>query len=395
MGKTERKIADWILGHLQPAFAIAITICSIVIRISFRDFVTGDMLGALLPWWDIIHDAGGFLGLKEQVGNYNLLYQLVIACMTYLPIEPMYQYKLLSAVFDYLLAGMTGYVVYDLTNKNGNNGVMAYTAVIMSPLVFLNSAAWGQCDSIYTFFVISSLLLMKKEHYEGSFILLGVAFAFKLQTIFILPFYVLYYFQTRKISIWQFFLIPLTMCVTAIPNLYMGRGILDVFGVYAEQVEIYSQRMVWNYPSFWCVFNDGLGAETLILPAAILTMTIIGSYLYIWLKNNIDLGEGRSVLCAFILVFTCVLFLPKMHERYGYVYEILAIIIAFMDRRTILPCVALNVITMVSYSAYLYGAEYNSRMLAAMNLAVYAIYLLLLMPGLLRCSSEDSHRKAD
>ncbi len=69
-----------------------------------------------------------------------------------------------------------------------------------------------------------------------------------------------------------------------------------------------------------------------------------------------------------------------MHERYGYIYEIMAIIIIFINKKTIIPCIVLNIITMVTYSAYLYGAAYNSRLLATINLMVYAIYVWMLMP---------------
>ena len=63
--------------------------------------------------------------------------------------------------------------------------------------------------------------------------------------------------------------------------------------------------------------------------------------------------------CAFILAYTCVFFLPKMHERYGYLYEILAILIAFVDRKTIIPCVVLNMVSLITYSLYLYGVSYD------------------------------------
>lgn len=387
MGKTEKKVVEWITAHLWIIFLVAVTICSMIIRFNFRAFVSLDYKICLAPWWNEIYDNGKIFALKKQVGDYNMLYQFLIAVMTYIPMKPLYQYKILSIIFDYLLAGAAGSMIYDLTQKNVTKGVLTYTVVIMSPVVFMNSSAWAQCDAIYTFFVVLSLIYLMKERYIVSFIVLGVAFAFKLQAVFILPFYMFYYFWKKKFSIWYFLLIPFIMCVMSIPNFLMGRNILDLLGNYMGQVGA-NASLAMNYPSFWCVFNEANSVETLKVPAVILTIIILGSYMYVWIKRNIDLDRENILYCAFIVVYTCVLFLPMMHERYGYIYEILAILIAFVNRKTIMPCVILNVITLITYNSYLYEASYDCRMLGAVNLIIYMVYLGLLMPLIMRDKRE-------
>ena len=279
MGKNENRIIDWIITHLWLIFVVAVTICSIIIRFCFRKYESLDYSIYLSQWWNEIHDNGGIFALKKQVGNYNMLYQFFIAIMTYIPIKPLYQYKIFSIVFDYFLAGLVGYITYDISKKDITKGVLAYAVVIMSPVVFLNSSAWGQCDSIYTFFVVLSLFLMIKERYASAFIILGVAFAFKLQAVFVLPFYVFYYFQKKKFSIGHFFMIPLTMCVTSIPNLIMGRNVFELFSNYTEQMQM-DEKLSMNYPSFWCVFNNASNVDSLKEPAIILTIVILGTYIF-------------------------------------------------------------------------------------------------------------------
>lgn len=90
--------------------------------------------------------------------------------------------------------------------------------------------------------------------------------------------------------------------------------------------------------------------------------------------------------CAFILAYTCVFFLPKMNERYGYLYEILAILIAFVDRKTIIPCVVLNMVSLITYSLYLYGVSYDVRILGCINGLVYLAYVVILVPAILKKS---------
>lgn len=73
-----------------------------------------------------------------------------------------------------------------------------------------------------------------------------------------------------------------------------------------------------------------------------------------------------------------------MHERYGYMYEILFIPIAFTNKKTIPLCVVLSVIPMITYAQFLYGTEYDARILACVNGLVYLLYIIILMPHLLK-----------
>lgn len=390
MYKVERQIVEWIDRHLTVIFIVAVSVCGILIRFMFRNFESGDSKAFLLPWWEEINNNGGIRALKYQTGNYNMLYQFLIAVMTYLPIKPLYQYKILSGIFDYLLALGVGFMSYKLTNKDMTKGALAYAVTLMSPLVIFNSAAWAQCDSIYVFFIVLSLILLMDEHYGISFFVLGVAFSFKLQAVFILPFFIFYYFKERKFSIIQFLLIPLAMCVTAIPSLVMGRGIADVFMNYVEQIGTYTSLAI-NYPSVWCVVNEAVSPETLKAPAVIITVVLIGIFMYIWIKSAENMDKKKMLYCAFILAYTCVLFLPKMHERYGYLYEILAILIAFVDRKTIIPCVILNMVSLITYSSYLYGVSYDARILGCINGLVYLAYVVMLVPSILRKSVQNEN----
>ena len=394
MGKIEKRVLDWIQQHLFVIFCVAITLCSMLIRFSFRDFVSGDSRAFLLPWWEEIHAKEGIYALKEQVGNYNMLYQFLIAIMTYLPIKPLYEYKILSIIFDYLLAITVGYMIYDILDRDRYKGGLAYAAVIMSPIVILNSSAWAQCDAIYVFSIVLSLLFMFRERYILSFIMFGIAFSFKLQAVFILPFFIFLYFYKKKFSALNFLLIPLMMCVTAIPSLIMGRGIGEIFENYFAQIDTYTSLAI-NYPSVWVVFNNAVSPETLKVPAIIVTVSILGVLMYMWLSKGHDWGRREMLYAAFIMAYTCVLFLPKMHERYGYLYEILAIAIAFINKKTILLCIVLNTVSMVTYGSYLYDAGYNARILAVVNGLTYIFYLFLLMPGLLKRNEAMGERQKE
>jgi len=51
----------------------------------------------------------------------------------------------------------------------------------------MNSGVWGQCDSIYATFCAASLVSLVRGRPWAASAWFGVAFAFKLQAIFLLP----------------------------------------------------------------------------------------------------------------------------------------------------------------------------------------------------------------
>ena len=112
MFKIEKRFLEWVEKHILLFCVIGVTLISMIIRYSFREIISNDAYWCLLPWYDVIKENGGIYALGSQVGDYNMLYQFIIAVFTYLPIEPLSAYKLLSCIFDYLLAAAMGYFVY-------------------------------------------------------------------------------------------------------------------------------------------------------------------------------------------------------------------------------------------------------------------------------------------
>ena len=64
-----------------------------------------------------------------------------------------------------------------------------------------------------------------------------------------------------------------------------------------------------------------------------------------------------------------------MHERYGYLYEILAVVLAVLIPKTIPLCIGLVCISLSTYGVYLFGVGENWLVLVCANLALYGIYV--------------------
>ncbi len=368
----------------EHIFILFISLLALIPRYMFRDFQCGDMRGALLPWYEKLSSMNPKIALSTQVGNYNLLYQLVIYLLSFIKGEAIYKIKIFSVIFDYVLAAGVYAFVKKISEKKA---FVAYAITLFLPTVWLNSALWGQCDAIYVSLIIVALYMLYTGRPVLSFILLGVAFAFKLQTVFIIPFYVFAYIiciknKKRDIRLWHFALIPLTVVATALPNIIAGRPVKDIFDIYLEQTDTY-KYITMNYPSFWNVIhlvyeNDKAWCIGITCLALIFLM------IFIFIKKADVMGK-HFLWCAFLISYTCVLFLPSMHERYGMLYEILALIMAFGAGYMWITVFMFQLISMKTYFYYLYGSPLNLEFLSFINVAIYVMMLIAFWRELSGC----------
>ena len=99
-------------------------------------------------------------------------------------------------------------------NNSSNNSSHKFNILpvfIFLIIVIILLSLYHFRDSIYTFFVIVSLIkLIDKKHVQ-SFIYLGIAFSFKLQAVFIIPMYIIYFMKEKenRKKLYYFFIIPI------------------------------------------------------------------------------------------------------------------------------------------------------------------------------------------
>jgi len=392
MVSIERKLLEWIESKIHIFTIIAVTVLGLLIRITLRNFKSPDFNSFLSLWYELIKENGAISGLNSQIGNYNMLYQFMIALMTYLPIKSLYAYKLLSCTFDFAMAVAVGVLTYRLSGSNHKwNACLAYSITLLSPCVFLNSAAWAQCDAIYTFFAVAALLAFFKDKYSLTFILYGLALAFKLQAIFLLPFFVFAYFVKKNFSMFTFLWIPLSMVIVNIPSLITGRGIKEIYYVYRKQVDQYVVVHM-NYPSFWTIFNSAEYTshyESFKWMAIFFAGSVLGILMVLLIIQKAKIDNKLLMYVAFLSTYACVLFLPSMHERYGFCYEILAIPLIFINKKTIPLLLSLLYMTSSTYGRYLYQTQIDIRTLGILNTVTFLLYCYVLWQDIKPTSQES------
>ncbi len=376
MTKMERKFFDFVQKYILLFLLGAVTITGVIIHICGIDFQSDDYQSFLYSWWVRIEN-GGIEGLSTQVGNYNIPYQFITYLFTLLPIGPLYSYKLLSIIFDFVLACSTALLVRSFCeNKSALKSVIAYSLVFCSMTVVLNSAFWAQCDSIYVSFILLAIFFLRKEKNITSFVMLGIAFAFKLQFIFILPVFLYYYVSTRKVSILHFLIIPAVDFIMCLPAVILGRNALDIFTIYADQTD-YGKLIQMNCPNiyaFMCEGHDINNYYLLKTLSIILTVTVLCIGLALVIYKKVDLAGTENFLIASIwTVFTCIMFLSSMHERYSYLLDILLIIYTVITTKRVWLTVACNLVSLRGYCYYLFNYDVlDLKITAIIYIGIYA-----------------------
>lgn len=335
--------------------AVSFTI-SLLTRWLLLGFVSGDATDSLIPWYEQIKSYGGFEALRYQVGNYNILYQTIIAFFTYLPFDGLSLIKAFSGTFDILLGMLCGYIVFEFFGKSKTVAALVFGFIINCPTVMLDSAVWGQCDSIYTFWGLLAVCFLIKERFSLSFLFLGVAFAFKLQAVFFIPFFVFYYIYKKNYSLLHFVEVPVVMLISSLPGAFFGRNIVkDTFGIYLGQTSFYRKTLL-SYASFWGTLTRNNSEEWFTYFkrfGLMLTIIILMIVCVRMLRYKID-NAGDYFILLFMFLFTSVYFLPSMHDRYDYAYVILAMILVAYHRKFFLLAAGIIYVSLNSWSMFLF-----------------------------------------
>ena len=192
--KFDKKLIHHILEYKKFIYMVLITLIALGIRYCFIHYESGDYTIYLQKWCTFIESNGGFSAIKLINSDYNVSYLYILALFTYLPFSYNTKIKALSIVFDFICAVAVFLIVKYLCHDSSKSikPYLAYGFALLLPTVIINGSLWGQCDIIYTSFILLSLYMLMKEKFPAAFILYGIAFAFKLQAIFIFPLYIFY-----------------------------------------------------------------------------------------------------------------------------------------------------------------------------------------------------------
>lgn len=353
---------------------------AVLIRVVSLEYATGDYNDFLAPWTQFFRENGGFFAIREEVGNYNVPYLYFLAAFSYLRVPDLYLIKVLSIVFDVLLAYAGLRLARRAFPESESAPALAFSCLLLLPTVLLNGALWGQCDSLYTALVLLALADGLEGHPARSVVLLGVAFSFKLQAVFLLPLWcVLWY--SRRVKFRHLCLFPIAYLATALPALLLGKPLADILGVYLSQTGQYSAYLTLNAPSLYALIPYGTQVDVALWSrVGILAAFALVAGLLLWLFfYRRRLTDGHILTAALALAIGVPLLLPHMHERYFMLAETLAVIWCVGAPRRVPVAAAVQLAALGGYAAYLLLRYVFPMAWGALLLAAALLFVLILL----------------
>lgn len=359
------KIWDFIERKKFIIFFIIITAISLFARVAVIDFVSGDYYSCLEPWFYQLKNNGGLSALKLNIGNYNLPYLTILALLTYLPVEPIVSIKMVSIICDYICALAVLKIVYIVLKNNKNKDFFAlllYGVVLFLPTVLLNSACWGQADSIYVAFILLAISALLEEKYLKAFIYLGVSFAFKLQFIFILPLFILIYMSKRKFPLYYFLIIPAVNIIMCLPAIIAGKPIASCIDIYVSQTSQYSAYLSMNFPGVYNLIFPTNSYNYVMAPneymskmGVMCTIFVFVIMAFMVLYKKIKFDKQQIIEFGLWSVMIATFLLPHMHDRYLFAGDILSVLYCIYNKDKLYVPIGISLISMYGYTGFLFG----------------------------------------
>ena len=353
-------------------------------------FVSEDQTIFLLNWLQELQNKG-IVAFQNRFADYHAPYLYILYIISLFPLKTavakVIAIKTVSILFDILNAVIIAKIISQY-QKNKIIVIFSGFFCFFTPTFFLNSTVWGQCDSIYAFFSLITIYYLLKNKYFLSLLFYGIAFSFKLQSIFLLPFLLLHFTllhreNSQRFSWSLFLLIPACYIGTAIPLGFLSDWNMDVmFKTYVYQMYNSSSPQI-NIANFYQFFGFTKNS-TLVLNMVMFAFFVIAS-VFFFLQQKLTFKEHREKIFPIIIfvTLTVVFFLPKMHERYYYLIDAVTIIYLFIRPKisSILIFIVFQLVSVFSYSNYLYGLSGKSQVdviFYFLSLLVLAVWLYLL-----------------
>ena len=348
---------------------------ALIVRIHGLPFTSGDYTAFVSRWFDTIKTGGGFIALKDSLGDYAPPYLYLLTLGTYTSINKLFYVKMITFVFEIMAAFFVMKIV-NISYRNEKAGYLAFGLLLFIPTVIFNGSVWAQCDIIFTSFVIGSIYYILREKPITSLIFYGIALSFKLQAIFLLPLFGILLIKNR-IKIYHLLLLPMSYLALSIPSVIVGRPLKDILLTYVNQSSEY-KNLTYNAPSIYQWFTSNIFSNTTLIGniGIVFTLLVVLIIFYVSIKYIKILKYENIIELSLLFVIIIPFLLPRMHERYFFMADIISLLYAFCFPKKFYIAILMPFISLVCYLPFLYNTSTNFIIIASVVLFIVIIDLL-------------------
>ena len=336
-------------GRTSPAWLAAPALVALYLWVVCWPVIAPDMTLFLFPWYGHILEQGPVGAFAEPFSNYSppYLYLLAAGSLAKSVLSPLSVIKLVAVAGTMFLAA----AVADLLKALGGDWRRGL-AVFLLPTVIVNAALLGQCDALWAGASVLGIAAMIRGRTVAALVWCGVAIAFKAQSAFVTPF-ILGALVGRRAPLWQWLIPPAVYCVMMIPAWAAGWPAGDLAMIYVRQVEYFD--FPGNLANPWIWATRFAPASQNLYPlgyvAAALAALGVGAAVAASVRK-----PAALLALATISTFALPYLLPKMHERYLFLADVLALALALArpTRATVLAAIGVQLTSLSALLAYIY-----------------------------------------
>jgi len=296
-------------------------------------------------WMDVIRHQG-IASIAGGFSEYPPPYVYLLNLVAWIP-NDVIAVKLANAPFVISCAWGIGALVRNISGER-DRGIIAAAVTLICPTLLINSFAHGQCDAIFTSFLIWFVYFAIRDRPAVACLMFGLAVSFKLQSIFVAPL-LLTLLLWRRMKLWHLLIIPAVYVVMMVPAALAGRPWDRLLTIYLRQGEL-MQQLSLNAPNPWWFLR-----EIVDYRAGVIAGTIAGGAvvtLLVWRSAKLPRTPLSILLLAATSAALLPWVLPKMTARYFFVADLLTIGLAFARSRLWPAAVLVQVGSLIAVFAY-------------------------------------------
>jgi len=345
------------------------------LRVIFLPAHTVDMTVSNLPWYDYIVAHGRFNAMGDLFADYTppYLYLLSLATLTESFLPNLTAIKLIPIAFDLVNVALIYKIVKEFSGDRIKTALAALTFWIL-PTVMVNSAFWGQADSLYVCFLLLCVFYLLKEKWTAAVVAFSISFAIKAQAVFILPLLAVLFLK-KQIPLRAFLLTPLIYLALMFPAWLAGRSAISLIFAYFGQADRFKFASK-NAANFY-FFLPPAAYQTALTIGIPLAAVLLLTWAFVYGFKRYALTPRALVLAALVSVALTPFLLPKMHDRYFYPADVFSLIAAFFIPEIWFVPIAYQVISLLSYTPFLFGV--NSQTVIPLATLINTLTIVFLL----------------
>lgn len=289
----------------------------------FWSILTPDISLSYVPWLQHIEAAGPVGAFAAPFGDYAPPFYYVLAALSLLS-------GVLPAATLVKLVGVIGTVLLTLAVHRllaVLKVAQAWRVALFVPLlpgVALNASLMASGDALWAAPCIMALACGVERRHLAMLVWCGVALSIKQQAIFAAPF-VLGLLLARRVPVRLWVAAPLAFFLMYVPAWAAGWPLGNLLTVYVRQAGMMDSLSL-NAPNIWTLVQQLVGPPAIALTGVALACATAAA---LWLTRRMAglALEGPTLVGAALMSPLLVAgLLPRMHERYFFLADVLALV---------------------------------------------------------------------